>query len=250
MCAFDNKRYILDDGIYTLAYGHKDIPNRIEINKIDDPAREKVITELEARRVGLLWKRSKAIATRLGYDPTKRVEETDEEAIEAGKRMLDGIRNLISVVPQNPDMCIPQVRKPHKRPHSLKEISLSSAPLKRVRLPSDSVEESEILSPATLSTAIEIPVTIPKPALLSTLENLENVKRTASFSNHKHRRKYTRCQKSNPFIISEAEESRDDDTNSTSSTFSKDKSSSDSDSNSDSDSDSDDCILVDNNSFE
>jgi len=224
-----------------MAYGHKDIPNRIEINKIDDPAREKVITELEARRVGLLWKRSKAIGTRLGYDPAKRVEETDEEAIEAGKRMVDGIRNLISVV------CIPQVPKTHKRPHAPKEISMSSAPLKRVRLPSDIEEEDmpETLSPTTLCSGVESPVTIPKQAVLSTLENPENAKSTASCSKRKHRRKCTRDQTSNPFIISEAEESGEDKTNSTSSTFS-----SDSDSNSDSDSDSDDCILVDNNSLE
>ena len=26
LSVFDNKRYILDDGIHTLAYGHKDIP--------------------------------------------------------------------------------------------------------------------------------------------------------------------------------------------------------------------------------
>ena len=26
LSAFDDKRYILDDGIHTLAYGHKDIP--------------------------------------------------------------------------------------------------------------------------------------------------------------------------------------------------------------------------------
>ena len=26
LSAFDHKRYILDDGINTLAYGHKDIP--------------------------------------------------------------------------------------------------------------------------------------------------------------------------------------------------------------------------------
>ena len=28
LSAFDDKRYILDDGIHTLAYGHKDIPKQ------------------------------------------------------------------------------------------------------------------------------------------------------------------------------------------------------------------------------
>ncbi len=141
LCAFDNKRYILDDGIYTLAYGHKDIPNRIEINKIDDPAREKVITEKEARRVGLLWKRSNAIAKRLGYDPAERVEETDEEAVEAGKRMGEGIRNLLGLVPEIPAMHIEPVRKAHKRSQARIDISKSSGPLKKVRFPSASDDE-------------------------------------------------------------------------------------------------------------
>ena len=28
LCDFDDKRYILPDGIHTLPYGHKDIPTR------------------------------------------------------------------------------------------------------------------------------------------------------------------------------------------------------------------------------
>ncbi len=84
LCTFDNKRNILDEVIYPLAYGHKDIVNRVEINKIDEPARENVITELEASRVGLLWKHTKGIANRVGYDPADSVEQSEKEALEAG----------------------------------------------------------------------------------------------------------------------------------------------------------------------
>ena len=30
LCAFANKRFLLDDGIHTLAYGHKDITTKVE----------------------------------------------------------------------------------------------------------------------------------------------------------------------------------------------------------------------------
>ena len=250
LCAFDNKRYILDDGIYTLAYGHKDIPNRVEINKIDDPAREKVITELEARRVGLLWKRSKGIATRLGYDPGHRVEETDEEALEAGKRMGVGIQNLLAQVRDLPDRYIPQGRKPHKRIKPPKQGANSSAPLKRVRLLSDSEHEviSKDVSSITGYAAEECAVNGATPTVLSTPRNAETSSSKRSSSSIKHRHVGSRGRVSNPFIISEAEESGDEDTDSKASSRSKCHSSSDSDS--ESDSESDDCFIVDNNCFD
>ena len=208
MCAFDNKRYILDDGISTLAYGHKDIPNRIEINKIDNPAREKVITEMEARRVGLLWKRSKAIATRLGYDPAERVEETDEEAIDAGKRMIGGVRTLLAQVPEISDKYNPHVRKTSKRRQPTKELSKSACSMKRVRLPSAYAEDEipETLSSSRVCSGVEGQITIPMPAVQSTLENSENTTRKAHLAKNKHRRKGARHSKSNPFVISEAVE--------------------------------------------
>ncbi len=52
LCAFDNKRYILEDGGNTLAYGHKDIPNRMEILSIEDPERDSIISDAEANEMG------------------------------------------------------------------------------------------------------------------------------------------------------------------------------------------------------
>ena len=250
MCAFDNKRYILDDGIFTLAYGHKDIRNRMEINKIDDPAREKVITEKEARRVGLLWKRSNTIAKRLGCDPAERVEETEEEALEAGKRMGVGIQNLLAQVPDLPDRYIPQGRKPHKRIKPPKQGANSSGPLKRVRLLSVSENEeiSEEVSSITGYAADQSSANDPTQAVHSNPENAETTSRKASTPSIKHRHVESRGRVSNPFIISEAEESGDEDSDSEASSRSKLHPSSDSDS--ESDSESDDCFIVDNNCFD
>ena len=222
----------------------------MEINKIDDPAREKVITEKEARRVGLLWKRSNTIAKRLGCDPAERVEETEEEALEAGKRMGVGIQNLLSQVPDLPDRYIPQGPKPHKRTKPSKQGANSSGPLKRVRLLSVSENEeiSEEVSRLTGCAAEQCSENGPTKTVLSTLENAETSSSKTSSPKTEHRRVGSGGHVSNPFIISEAEESGDEDSDSEVCSRSKRHSSSDSDS--DSDSQSDDCFIVDNNCFD
>ena len=222
----------------------------MEINKIDDPAREKVITEKEARRVGLLWKRSNTIAKRLGYDPAERVEETQEEALEAGKRMGTGIQNLLAQVPDLPDRYIPQGPKAHKRTKPPKQEANSSGPLKRVRLLSVSENEeiSEEVSSITGCAAEPSSANRPTPTLLSTPKNAETYSRKKSMPSIKHRHVGSPDRVSNPFIISEAEESGDEDTDSKASSRSKRHSFSDSDS--ESDSESDDCFFLDNNCFD
>ena len=36
LSCFDNKRYVLDDGVYTLAYFHKDYDNKRDYDDDDD----------------------------------------------------------------------------------------------------------------------------------------------------------------------------------------------------------------------
>jgi len=222
----------------------------MEINKIDDPAREKVITEKEARRVGLLWKRSNTIANRLGYDQAERVEETDEEAIEARKRMGVDIQNLLAQFPDLPDRYIPQGPKPHKRTKPPKLGANYSGPLKRVRLLSVSEDEeiSEEVSIITCCAAELSSANDPTQTVLSTPENAETTSRKASTPSIKHRHVGSCGRVSNPFIISEAQESGDEDSDSEASSRSKLHPSADSDS--ESDSESDDCFIVDNNCFD
>ncbi len=53
MCAYDTKRFLLDDGINSLAYGHKDITGEVEEVEINNPGADQILSDIEARRMGL-----------------------------------------------------------------------------------------------------------------------------------------------------------------------------------------------------
>ena len=55
LCAFDNKRYILDDGINTLSYGHKDMNLVVEVDEVRDQHRATIIAAVELRKRGRKW---------------------------------------------------------------------------------------------------------------------------------------------------------------------------------------------------
>ena len=57
MCAFDDKRFLLEDAINSLAFGHKDIPARVENIEDEGGNGEVVITRAEARAEGILVNR-------------------------------------------------------------------------------------------------------------------------------------------------------------------------------------------------
>ena len=59
MCAFDDKRFLLEDGVNSLAFGHKDIPVRVEDVDEDEQGGngEVVVTRAEAREQGILAQR-------------------------------------------------------------------------------------------------------------------------------------------------------------------------------------------------
>ena len=57
MCAFDNKRILLDDGIHTLAIGHKQVTANVEQDRIENPGGDALYKESDARKMGLLWSR-------------------------------------------------------------------------------------------------------------------------------------------------------------------------------------------------
>ena len=52
LCSFDDKRFILDDKIHTLAYGHKNITKEIVTDDIQNPGGDTIMTEREARLRG------------------------------------------------------------------------------------------------------------------------------------------------------------------------------------------------------
>ncbi len=68
LCDFDNKRLILENGIDTLAYGHKAITANVQDNEGDAHNRDQVLSNMEARRRGIIGRnRPNFIAP--GQDP-------------------------------------------------------------------------------------------------------------------------------------------------------------------------------------
>ena len=86
LCTFDNKRILLEDGIHTLAIGHKDVTSHVEPDQIENPGGDAVYKEKEARKMGLLWSRRKGADKRAGFIRTEIPEENEEEALEAGRK--------------------------------------------------------------------------------------------------------------------------------------------------------------------
>ena len=68
LCAMDNKRYIVDDNIHTLAYGHSRIPVRINLVDPLDDDEENVFSIEEAIREGLINRGTYAGAGLLNKD--------------------------------------------------------------------------------------------------------------------------------------------------------------------------------------
>jgi len=99
LCAFDNKRYLLADGINTLAFGHRDIVQNLEQDRENFCNRDKVFTDREARELGLLWKRRAGLYKHLMRIPYRCDEENEGDAIAAGLAQRDRILHVIDQDP-------------------------------------------------------------------------------------------------------------------------------------------------------
>ena len=106
LCSFDDKRFILDDRIHTLAYGHKDITKEIVTDDIQNPGGDLIMTDREARLRGLLWSRRKGALNRReavkAIADQKKVHDGDLDVeIQSGqeqrkslKRKLDSVETI------------------------------------------------------------------------------------------------------------------------------------------------------------
>ena len=185
-----------------MAYGHKDIPHPVELLTIENPARELVLADLEARRLGLRWKRRRGVARRLGFDPLEQTEETDEAAVEQGHEMRQRLRDRINQVPDIPDHLPPPDLNPRRRSRSVSPENQTPRPRKRVRMlegdsdTDDSMPLSALqrpLSPDSGSSAEPLRID-------SDVEDAPPPVRRPRAKRRAHRRSR------NPFILSEAEE--------------------------------------------
>ena len=142
LCAFDTKRFLLDNGADTLAYGHKAITHDIAHEEIENPGRDIIMSAKQARNSGLVWSRRRGALKRLGYNPDDNGEETEEEALEAGKAMRERMRKRVTGLKELPDILIPQELRPLQRREP--ETAASTISKKRSRLRIDSDDDCEI----------------------------------------------------------------------------------------------------------
>ncbi len=126
LCAYDTKRFLLEDGINSLAYGHKDITGEVEEVQINNPGADQILSDIEARRMGLLWSRRRGAINHIGFDPSEIREESENHAIAAGRDMRSRLRALMSVVPDEPDRLIPQEDRPilHRRAETNTDVAM------------------------------------------------------------------------------------------------------------------------------
>ena len=223
-----------------MAYGHKDIPHPVEMLTIENPAREMVLADLEARRLGLRWRRRRGVVRRLGFDPLEPTEENDDEAVDQGHEMRQRLRDRINQVADIPDHFPPPDPNPRRRSRSVSPENQTPRPRKRVRMqeeesdPEDSLPLSALRPPQS-----PIGATVDQPHRIeSDTEEAPSPARRPRAS--RRGRRLSR----NPFVLSEAEEeqSEGEDAPVHSSTRARSDSSSDS---SESSSDSDDSFIVD-----
>ena len=67
LCAYDDKRYLLADGVHSLAYGHHSIPAKVHAIEPEEPAQSRVVTAAEARRLRIPLAKRKVLPA--GHDP-------------------------------------------------------------------------------------------------------------------------------------------------------------------------------------
>ncbi len=90
---------MLEDGIHSLAYGHKDVQQTLDADHNPPGVFDKILTIKEAKRLGLLWERRPRLVRELGYDPAIQQEESEEDAIDAGDAIRGRVADLVNQVP-------------------------------------------------------------------------------------------------------------------------------------------------------
>ena len=102
--------------MHTLAIGHHQVTASVEHDRVQNPGGDLIMTNAEARRVGLLWSRRKGAEKRAVMDLSHVNEETEEEALAAGRQMRAGIRAVINQIPDLPDRYDPTYQPPLRHP--------------------------------------------------------------------------------------------------------------------------------------
>ena len=159
LCAFDNKRILLEDGIHTLAIGHHQVTASVEKDPVENPGGDAIMTASEARRVGLLWSKRKGATDRVERYLAQHPETAADQEIAAGQRMRARVRDRLAQIPDHPDRYDPVGARPPTRRHRSPSLPNPNGPnrkLKRVQIDLTSDEEMETepraSTPSSIST--------------------------------------------------------------------------------------------------
>ena len=127
-----------------MSYGHKDITHEVTQGEIENPGGDIILSAKQARDKGLVWSRRPGATKRLGVNPDGNREESERDALAAGKEVCDRMRKRLDDVEDVPEKLIPQELRPGAR---RKPGTQSSSILtKRYRLRIDSEEDSGAIS--------------------------------------------------------------------------------------------------------
>ncbi len=102
----------MDDGIHTLAINHHQVTAIVEHDRVENPGGDLIIRNSEARRVGLLWSRRRGAEKRAGIDLSDIREETEDEAMAAGRQMRTRLGALLNQIPDLPERYNPNDQAP------------------------------------------------------------------------------------------------------------------------------------------
>ena len=141
--------------MHTLAIGHHQVTASVVHDRVQNPGGDLIMTNAEARRVGLLWSRRRGAEKRAGLDLSQVNEETEEEALAAGRQMRAGIRAVVNQIPDHPDRYNPNDQPPLRHPNQSKnneEGGASRAKYRRIEQAPETEDEEE--DSAVLNTAI------------------------------------------------------------------------------------------------
>ncbi len=147
---------MLEDGIHTLAYGHKDVEQTLEADHDPPTVFDQVLPSKESKRVGLLWERRRRCVIEVGYDPAIQVEESEEDSTAARHTMRARVAGLVNQIPDHEYQFLPNEDQTRKANSSkARQRTRPGKKYRRVQLGAGSDVEDEFTQESSLPSSDE-----------------------------------------------------------------------------------------------
>ena len=111
LCSFDDKRFLLDDGIHSLAYGHYSIAIQVHREDINKSGGEQVMSNKEAPDKGLILSRRTEVLALMGgkdYEWNETSQKAVVSGVKAQLEFRDGKEIIVTAVLANEEAAIDQ----------------------------------------------------------------------------------------------------------------------------------------------